>query len=93
MAKECRDVPDGPNFSARERLALISHVNKLSACVGGAERIHQTVVPLNYARHTLRALTIWLFSFPLTVVKDLHLMTGPALFLVSWLLFGKNVQG
>lgn len=88
MAKEIREVPDGPNFSARERLALIGHVNKLSASVGGAERIHQTVVPLNYARHTLRALTLWLFSFPLAVVKDLHLMTGPTLFLVSWLLFG-----
>lgn len=88
MARELRSVPDGPNFSARERLALISLVNKLSACIGAAERIHQTVVPLNYARHTLRALTLWLFSFPLAVVKDLHLLTGPTLFLMSWLLFG-----
>ena len=88
MAQEIRRVPDGPNFSARERLALIGHVNKLSASVGGAERIHQTVVPLNYARHTLRALTVWLFSLPLALVRELHLMTGPTLFLVSWLLFG-----
>jgi predicted membrane chloride channel (bestrophin family) len=89
MARELRDVPDGPKFSARERLALIAITNKLSACIGGAERIHQTVVPLNYARHTLRALTIWLFSFPFAVVKDLRLFTGPVLFVMSWLLFGK----
>ena len=88
MAAELVQVPDGPAFAARERLALISHVNKLSACVGGAERIHQTVVPLNYARHTLRALTLWLFSLPFAVMKDLKLLTGPVLFLVSWLLFG-----
>jgi len=89
MAQELREVPDGPNFSARERLALISHVNKLSQCIGGAERIHQTVVPLNYARHTLRALTVWLFSLPFAVVKDLKFLTGPVLFLVSWMMFGK----
>jgi hypothetical protein len=44
--------------------------------------------PLNYARHSLRALTLWLLSLPFALVKDLRLLTGPALFLVSWLLFG-----
>jgi len=88
MSKEIRTVPDGPNFTNRERLAIISHIDKLSRCIGGAERIHQTVIPLNYARHTLRALTVWLFSLPFAVVKDLKLLTGPVLFIVSWLLFG-----
>jgi predicted membrane chloride channel (bestrophin family) len=60
----------------------------LSRCIGGAERIHQTVVPLNYARHTLRALTLWLLTLPFALVKDLQLGTGPVLFLVAWLLFG-----
>jgi predicted membrane chloride channel (bestrophin family) len=46
------------------------------------------VVPLNYARHTLRALTLWLFTLPFALVKDLHAGTGPIIFLVSWLLFG-----
>ena len=92
MAQEIRMVPDGPHFTNRERLALISHVNKLSACVGGAENIHQTVVPLNYARHTLRALTVFLFSLPFAVVKELNFLTGPVLFLVSWLLFGTSMR-
>ena len=31
---------------------------------------------------------MWLFTLPFALVKDLKLLTGPALFLVSWLLFG-----
>ena len=88
MAQEMRDVPDGPHFTNRERLALIGHVDKLSRCIGGAERIHQTVVPLNYARHTLRALTIWLVTFPTVALRDLRLLTGPSMFLITWMLFG-----
>jgi hypothetical protein len=88
MAFELKNVPDGPNFSARERLALISKVDKLSACIGACERIHQTAVPLNYARHSLRALTLWLLTLPFALVGQLRLLTGPVLFLVSWLLFG-----
>eukprot|EP00559_Dactyliosolen_fragilissimus_P006660 CAMPEP_0184866470 /NCGR_PEP_ID=MMETSP0580-20130426/22495_1 /TAXON_ID=1118495 /ORGANISM="Dactyliosolen fragilissimus" /LENGTH=582 /DNA_ID=CAMNT_0027366171 /DNA_START=497 /DNA_END=2245 /DNA_ORIENTATION=- len=88
MAKELHGVPDGPHFSARERLTLISKVEKLSQAIGSCERIHQTVVPLNYARHALRALTMWLLSLPFAVVKDLGLMTGPVLFIISWMLFG-----
>ena len=88
MAQELRTVPDGPQFTNRERLGLIGHVDKLSRCIGGAERIHQTVVPLNYARHTLRALTVWLFSLPFVLVKDLKLLTAPVLFVMSWMLFG-----
>lgn len=88
MAKELRHVPEGPGFSARERLVLLGYLNKLSSCIGGVERIHQTAVPLNYARHTLRALTVWLFSLPMTFVRDVKLLTGPTVFIVSWLLFG-----
>ena len=88
MAQELRNVPDGPNFTARERLALIAKVEKLSGCIGACERIHQTAVPLNYARHSLRALTMWLFTLPFGLVGSLKYVTGPAVFLVSWLLFG-----
>ena len=89
MAQELRNVPDdGTNFSARERLSLIAKVDKLSACIGACERIHQTAVPLNYARHSLRALTLWLLTLPFALVNQLHLTTGPAVFLISWLLFG-----
>jgi predicted membrane chloride channel (bestrophin family) len=88
LAAEIGTVLDTPMyFTSRERLQLLKHVNALSKCIGSAERI-QTSVPLKYARHTLRALTLWLFSLPFCVLQDLKLVTGPMLFLVSWLLFG-----
>jgi len=88
MAQELRSVPDGPCFTSRERLTLISKVEKLSNSIGSCERIHQTAVPLNYARHSLRALSIWLFTLPFCLVQSLDLVTAPAVFLVSWLMFG-----
>ena len=88
MAQELRNIPDGPNFTARERLALISKVEKLSRSIGACERIHQTVVPLNYARHSLRALTLFLFTLPFCLVEPLKFVTAPAIFLISWLMFG-----
>ena len=88
MAKELASVPDGPNFTNRERLTLVSHVDKLSRAIGACERIHQTVVPLNYARHALRSLTIWLLGLPFALVRDLGFMTGPVLSVISWMLFG-----
>jgi predicted membrane chloride channel (bestrophin family) len=88
MAQELRSIPDGPCFTSRERLTMIGKVEKLSNSIGSCERIHQTAVPLNYARHSLRALSIWLFTLPLCLVKDLELLTAPAVFLVSWLMFG-----
>lgn len=88
LSAELKAVPDGPTFTNRERMTLLDHVNKLSGCLGACERIHQTVVPLNYARHALRALTLWLFTLPFAMVRDLGVLTGPIMFLVSWLLFG-----
>lgn len=88
MAKELVAVPYGPNFTSRERLALLGHVEKLTNAIGECERIHQTAVPVNYARHSLRSLTIWLFTLPFAVIKDLGLLAGPTMGLVAWLLFG-----
>ena len=91
MAKELISVPDqsGPiPFTNRERMTLVTLVDSLSRSIGSCERIHQTVVPLNYARHALRALTFWLLSLPFALVKDLGLLTSPVLFVISWMLFG-----
>merc|ERR1712157_3058 len=68
--------------------ALLSHVDKLCATIGACERIHQTVVPLNYARHALRSLTFWLISLPFCLVESLGFFTGPMVGLMSWILFG-----
>ena len=89
MAKELVVVEDMiPSFTNRERMALIGYVEKLSRSIGACERIHQTSVPLNYARHALRSLTVWLWTLPAVLVKDLGLLTGPAVAVLSWILFG-----
>ena len=89
MAKELVMVPDElPLFTNRERLALIGYVDKLSRSIGACERIHQTVVPLNYARHALRSLTVWLWTLPVVLVNDLGLLTGPVVGVVAWILYG-----
>ncbi len=89
MAKELAVVEDSTTkFTNRERMALIGYVDKLSRSIGACERIHQTVVPMNYARHALRSLTVWLWTLPFVLVKDLGLLTGPVVAVLSWILFG-----
>ena len=88
LGREIMDVAYTPNYTSRERLSLLGSVDKLTNAVGECERIHQTAVPLNYARHALRGLTIWLFTLPFSLVKDLGLLTGPTTAVIAWLLFG-----
>jgi Bestrophin, RFP-TM, chloride channel len=88
MGQEIVSIPYGPNFTSRERLALLGQVEKLTNAIGQCERIHQTAVPLNYARHSLRSLTLWLFTLPFALVKDMGFLTAPVTACTAWLLFG-----
>ena len=88
LGHEVVSIPYGPTFTSRERLTMISQIEKLTNTIGACERIHQTAVPLNYARHALRSLTIWLFTLPFALVGDLGLLTGPVIGFTAWLLFG-----
>lgn len=89
MAAELVRVPDqGSKFTNRERLFLLNCVNQISHTIGECERIHQTVVPLNYARHCLRGVTLWMLTLPFALIGSLGLITGPCLTIMSWLLYG-----
>jgi hypothetical protein len=88
LGQEIMGIRYGPNFTSRERLTMLSSVDKLTNAIGQCERIHQTAVPLNYARHALRSLTLWLFTLPFCLVKDMGLLTGPVTAIIAWLLFG-----
>jgi predicted membrane chloride channel (bestrophin family) len=88
LSREVTDVAYTPNFTSRERSTLLNHIDKLSQCIGECERIHQTAVPLNYARHSLRSLTLWLFTLPFALIKDFGLLTGPVMGVTAWLLYG-----
>jgi hypothetical protein len=67
---------------------MLQHIEKLTNAVGQCERIHQTAVPLNYARHSLRSLTIWLFTLPFCLVKDMGFLTPLVAAVTAWTLFG-----
>lgn len=88
LSKEFTNVQYSDNFTSRERLSLLSGVDRLSQCIGECERIHQTAVPLNYARHSLRSLTVWLFSLPFCLIEESGLLTGPIMAVIAWLLLG-----
>merc|ERR1719216_151871 len=88
ISQEIMKIPYCENYTSRERLAILSKIEKLSNAVGECERIHQTAVPVNYARHSLRSLTLWLFTLPFAIVKDFGLLTAPVMAIVAWLMFG-----
>lgn len=81
-------IPYTNSFTSRERLTLLKSVDDLASTIGQCERIRQTAVPLNYARHALRSLTLWLFTLPFCLIKDLGLLTGPTTAVIAWVLFG-----
>mmetsp|Transcript_30989 Transcript_30989/g.54372 ORF Transcript_30989/g.54372 Transcript_30989/m.54372 type:complete len:517 (-) Transcript_30989:448-1998(-) len=96
LAREVQDIPNiepsdennNQGFSSRERLAMLRIVDDITGYIGACERIVQTPVPLNYARHTSRFLTFWCLTLPLALVRDLSFMVVPATALVVWSMFG-----
>ena len=88
MATEVASLSFTGKWTNRERLQYFDKVEKLSNAIGECERIHHTAVPLNYARHSLRSLTLWLLTLPFALIKDLGFLTGPVMGIVAWLLFG-----
>lgn len=88
VAKVISEVPYGPTYSSREKLSFLSQIDKLSNAVGECERIHQTEVPHYYAHHALRSLTFWLLTLPFVLMKDFGYVVGPAMGIISWVMFG-----
>ena len=88
LAAELKAVPECATFTSRERLFGISQVNQLSSYVGACERLLQTPVPLNYARHTSRFLTLWCLTLPISLVETMGLLVVPVTAFVTWCLFG-----
>ncbi|KAL7528766.1 hypothetical protein ACHAWF_002694 [Thalassiosira exigua] len=88
LSLEFNEIKYCDNWTSRERLDLLKSASKLSECIGHCERLHQTAVPLNYARHALRSLTLWSFTLPFGLMDKLGLLTGPTVGMVAWLMFG-----
>ena len=45
-------------------------------------------MPLNYARHTSRFLTLWCLTLPISLVETMGLLVVPVTAFVTWCLFG-----
>jgi putative membrane protein len=88
LGREIMNIPYTPNFTSLERMSLLVQVEKLTNAVGQCERIHRTAIPLNYARHSLRSLTLWVFTLPFTLVKDFGMLTSPVNACITLVLFG-----
>jgi len=88
LAETVHSIPTTDTFTSRERIQLLRMVDSMTSYVGACERIVQTPVPLNYARHTSRFLTFWCLSLPLTLVPDLSFFAIPIMALIVWGLFG-----
>lgn len=96
LASEVTAIPDSDSlsvptpipFTSRERLFGVKIVNQLSAYVGACERLVQTPVPLNYARHTSRFLTLWCLTLPVSLVGSMGMLVVPVTAFVTWCLFG-----
>jgi len=81
-------IPIGGGYSSRERQMAMTMCNQLSSYVGACERLLQTPVPLNYARHTSRFLTLWCFTLPISLVPSMGFAVVPVTAFVTWCLFG-----
>mmetsp|Transcript_20094 Transcript_20094/g.51779 ORF Transcript_20094/g.51779 Transcript_20094/m.51779 type:complete len:398 (-) Transcript_20094:146-1339(-) len=95
LAREIRAIQtdESLDFSSRERLMMLTMVNDLSACIGACERIVQTPIPLQYARHTSRFLCLWVFTLPLLLLPEMGFWVIPAMACISWTLFGIQELG
>jgi len=78
----------GDAFTNRERTWLLSMVTNLSHTVGRCERLVHTPVPLSYARHTSRFVSVWTLTLPFALVSDLRWLTPLVVFVITWALFG-----
>ncbi|CAJ1391017.1 unnamed protein product [Effrenium voratum] len=76
------------SFTSKERVWLLSMATSLSHTVGRCERLIQTPVPLSYARHTARFVSIWTLTLPFALVASCRWLTVPFVAFVTWALFG-----
>lgn len=88
LAREIRQIDECVAFSSRDKQYMMSFVDALTSSIGSAERIVQTPVPLTYARHTSRFLSLFCLSAPVALVGEIGLYIVPFGTFMTWALFG-----
>lgn len=88
MAKELLKIDLSERFTGRERMAMQKHIEDLTKAIGACEKIVQTPVPLTYARHTSRFLSLFCLTAPVALVSELGFYIIIFVPLTTWSLFG-----
>jgi putative membrane protein len=68
-------------------------MNVLIEILGNLERIGNTPIPHAYNIHLKQAVTLYVWTLPLTLVPELKWLTVPAIFVISFILFGVEAIG
>jgi len=94
LTREAKAIPyAGEAFTPRERIALLGIIGGLRECVAAAERVANTPVPLHYARHLSRFLSLWCLALPLALVGALGFIVVPVTAFVVWVFYGLREIG
>ena len=88
MARELIKIEVNDKFTNRERQYMQKLIDDLTVSIGACERIVQTPVPLTYARHTSRFLSLFCLTAPVALVSELGFYIIPFVPLTAWSLFG-----
>lgn len=88
LSNEIMEIEEKGLFTTRERQTMQSYADELCNALGAAERLVQTPVPLTYARHTSRFLSLYLLSLPVALVAEIGISVIPFTCFATWSLFG-----
>ncbi|WP_040656453.1 bestrophin family protein [Rubidibacter lacunae] len=68
--------------------AMFELLDRMVDVLGGCERILKTPIPLAYSIHLKQLVSIYCLALPFQLVAELGWVTGPAVTLVSFMVFG-----
>lgn len=69
-------------------VAMDHNVQQIIDYLGACERIHKTPLPFAYMVHLRRSLLLYAYTLPLALMHDFGWWTLPAVFIVTFTLFG-----
>lgn len=88
LTEEIKKYSSKGDFSSRDRQNLQRYTELMGSCIGSSERIVQTPVPLTYARHTSRFLSLFCLTAPIALVGEIGWLVIPFSSFLAWALFG-----
>ena len=86
-----RGITIGMSTQMHQQCELI--LKELSDVLASSEKILHTPMPISFTRHTSRILCLWLITLPMALWDLLGPSMVPAIFLMTYLLFGVDEIG